>query len=290
MTILGTKPAQPGPARPPKGRDAERVLAAELLDAFRAAAQTSTEFMERLQGRLVNHVLAVETVEIPAEGWVARNWGAAAGAVEVTNLGAATATATVPAVTVGANPAAVAEASVTVPAGETWQLQSVDLTLVTSVTAGNRRVALVIDDGANIVAKIVAAVDQAASLTVEYVFAGAGENAAVRGGVLLEPLPAFTLGPGWRIRTITTGMQAGDDYGAPVVSYIRTTTTPGSNVTVHAAGAGAGAPTAGVGVYVVATGQTRVVAVASRQVTFYGAPGDRISYQAFTAAPHPAVI
>ncbi len=63
-----------------------------------------------------------------------------------------------------------------------------------------------------------------------------------------------------------------------------------NTLTVVAAGAGAAAPASGMGVYRVRPNTTRVVAVASRQVTFYGTAGDVFCYQAFTAAPQPAVI
>jgi hypothetical protein len=153
MGILGITPAEPGEVSPARGRAAERILAAELLAAFRAHAQTMTEFAERLQGRLVNHVLEVATCVFDSSATpVARQWKAAAGCVEVSNFSAA--------------------------------------------------------------------------------------------GVL----------------------------------------------TVHAAGPTGSAPSSGVGVYRVPAGATRVVAVASRQVTFYGAAGDAFSFQAFTAAPTPAVI
>ena len=153
MSILGTKPAVPGETHKARGRSAERILAAELLDAFRNAAQTMTEFAERLQGRLVNHVLEVGTWVFDANATpVFRQWHAAAGCVEISNFSAA--------------------------------------------------------------------------------------------GVL----------------------------------------------TVVAAGPGAGAPTSGIGVYRIPAGVTRVVAVASRQVTVYGTAGDAFSRQAFTAAPTPAII
>ncbi|GAA4699753.1 hypothetical protein [Phytohabitans rumicis] len=85
-TILGTPPAEPGPARKPRRGDAERILAGELLDAFRASAQTHTEFMARLHGMVVNDVLAVETVALDADGRIFRQWHVAAGAAEICNL------------------------------------------------------------------------------------------------------------------------------------------------------------------------------------------------------------
>lgn len=53
-------------------------------------------------------------------------------------------------VIVGANPAAGAEVSETVPAGETWCLLGVRVTLVTSATVATRQPILTLDDGTNI--------------------------------------------------------------------------------------------------------------------------------------------
>ena len=132
-------------------REASRVLLAEQLDALRAMAQTMTDFAERFQGRLANHVLEVATVTFDASAQYARQWHAAAGVVEVTNL-----------------------------------------------------------SGAN-------------------------------------------------------------------------------TITVHAAGASSTAPGTGVGVYRVPPNSTRKVAVASRQVTFYGTAADTFCFQAFTAVPVPVI-
>lgn len=148
MSFLETVPAEPG--RRPTGRQAERILAAELLDAFRNLAQTQTEFAERLQGRLVNHVLEVGTQKFNAAGDpISLAWHAAAGCIQVDNFSVA--------------------------------------------------------------------------------------------GV----------------------------------------------VTVVAAGPSSSAPDVGTGVYKVPAGRSRTVAVASRQVTLWGTPGDVVSYQAFTRAPDP---
>jgi hypothetical protein len=124
--------------------------------------------------------------------------------------------------TVGTDPAAGAEASVTVPAGTQWELYSVGITLVTSAAVANRTPHLLVDDGTNVVANLVPAAVQAASATVAYSFTEAGvDYAAVRDGVMLVgQLPTgLRLGPGWRIRTLTTALDVGDNYGAPVVAY-----------------------------------------------------------------------
>jgi hypothetical protein len=86
MNLTRTRPAQPGETLPPRGRAAERVLAAEMLDELRTLAQTMTSFAERLQGRIWNNVLQVETCVVDSAGTpVSRNWGAPAGCVVVEN-------------------------------------------------------------------------------------------------------------------------------------------------------------------------------------------------------------
>lgn len=144
--------------------------------------------------------------------------------------GATPSAVTVPNSTVGADPAAGAEATVTVPAGETWELESFRVTLVTSAVAANRRVTLVIDDGTNILAEIVAGLDQIASQTITYSYtADAGyETTATRSGVIQQGIPRMLLAAGYRIRTITDNIDVGDNYGAPVVGYRKTTTAAGA--------------------------------------------------------------
>jgi hypothetical protein len=89
MSILGTPVAERGEsARPARGREAERVLAAELLAAFRHMAQSTTDFMARIASGIINDVLVVETATFPADGIVHRQYGVAAGVIEVRNLAA----------------------------------------------------------------------------------------------------------------------------------------------------------------------------------------------------------
>lgn len=120
----------------------------------------------------------------------------------------------------GSDPAAGAEATVTVPAGEFWVVHAILLTLVTSVGVANRRVELQIDNGTTVFFRLAHAADQAASLTWRYQFANHGyRDAAVTGtnNVANLGVPVFTLGPGYRIQTVTANLQAGDDYAAPVL-------------------------------------------------------------------------
>ena len=73
-------------------REMARVVNAELLADLRWWRQSFTEFIGRLQGRLVNDVLGVETCVLPSGGdpavtpSVTRQWHAPAGSVEVNNV------------------------------------------------------------------------------------------------------------------------------------------------------------------------------------------------------------
>jgi hypothetical protein len=116
------------------------------------------------------------------------------------------------------NPAPGAEVALTVPAGVSAALDAVTFKLVTSATVATRTPTLIIDDGVNVMWQLQAAAGQAAGSTVIYQYGGNSEL-ALRNGVLTEPLPPLILGPGYRIRTVTAGIQVGDQYSAIVASY-----------------------------------------------------------------------
>lgn len=88
-------------------------------------------------------------------------------------------------------------------------------TLVTSATVANRRVHLVADDGANIYFRSPSGTDITASLT-EPISAFSTATVAANGGVITVPLPGLglRLPTGYRLRTITTGLDATDNYSA----------------------------------------------------------------------------
>jgi hypothetical protein len=94
-TLLGTddsdrEPAETAdlPPSAPRGKVAERILAAELLQELREIRASMTEFGERLTTGTVNHVLGVETRMFPSTGYISRSYGGAMGSVEVRALGA----------------------------------------------------------------------------------------------------------------------------------------------------------------------------------------------------------
>jgi hypothetical protein len=97
--ILGTGRTGPAdiddqlPRRVP-GREAQRLLAAESVELLRALAQRMTEFTALLQGQVINNVLEVATVVVPATGdaLVQKQYQAAVGSVEVNNTSTHTVT------------------------------------------------------------------------------------------------------------------------------------------------------------------------------------------------------
>lgn len=92
--LFGKPPAQPQglPEDAPRGREAERILQAELLQEWRHYMRSMTEAAARLGGRAVNRVLDARTIAIPADGYVPLNYPVAAGSIEIDNLGTHTMT------------------------------------------------------------------------------------------------------------------------------------------------------------------------------------------------------
>ena len=127
----------------------------------------------------------------------------------------------------GSNPAANAEISETVPAGKTWVLLSVSVLLVQGITQTPQPI-LVIDDGTDVVFESFgSSAAQAVSTTCRYTWGPGlpftGQVGVTTGVHSTAPLPEdMVLPAGWRIRTVTLGIGANSDYGAPslyVVEY-----------------------------------------------------------------------
>jgi hypothetical protein len=119
----------------------------------------------------------------------------------------------------GADPAAGAEWSVTVPAGQVWIPRLVLATLVTSATVANREVRLLIDDGTTVVASIPSGVTHVASSTRDYTWMSTGGYRGA-GSVALDVVVGvgtFALGAGWRLRSQIVALDAGDNWAAPRV-------------------------------------------------------------------------
>lgn len=127
----------------------------------------------------------------------------------------------------GTDPAAGVEISETVPAGKLWDLLSVDTSYVASATVANRGPVLTLDDGTrdlteipNVFQFIVASETWNGVCWMQ----GMGQITGTGGGYRIAPLPSpCLLGPGYRIRTVTTNIQAGDNWGAPVFQVVEYT-------------------------------------------------------------------
>ena len=117
-----------------------------------------------------------------------------------------------------AAPAAGAESVTTVPAGKRWRLLGMYATLTTSATVATRIPSLVIDDGTNVLFRTVPTVSGIAASTAVGISASTtGGVGASQTGVIYPqfqlPDPAtLLLQPGWRIRWITTAIDAADQW------------------------------------------------------------------------------
>lgn len=116
----------------------------------------------------------------------------------------------------GTDPAAGAEISETVPDNARWRLLGMQFQLLTSAVVASRRPAIVIDDGASELVRIYSQTDQAASTTFRYTAAPFGFDRVAFNLNVPVMLPIGLLLPqGWRIRTSTFALDAGDNFGAP---------------------------------------------------------------------------
>lgn len=125
-----------------------------------------------------------------------------------------------------ANPAAGAEISETVPAGETWGLKAVSVLLVQGLTQTPQPI-LVVDDGTDVVFEALGASGaQAASTSCRYNWAPGLVTSAIVGaganGHAYAPLPPdLVLEEGWRVRTVTLGIGANTDYGVATLLVVQ---------------------------------------------------------------------
>jgi len=122
-------------------------------------------------------------------------------------------------VVTGDDPAAGAEVSVAVPGGALWEVYSIRVQFTTDATVLSRNVRLTYDDGMTEFYRTALPADIPAGQNFPLSFAdyGAWANFGnISLGVFI-PLASMPLLPGYRIRTNTANLQAGDNYGAPVL-------------------------------------------------------------------------
>ena len=119
----------------------------------------------------------------------------------------------------GTNPAAGAESSEAVPAGEQWDILAYEITLVASAVVANRNVDIIYEDGSGIE---IASNRFATSIT-------ANQTVKIHIGKY-ETLPADTatdhfhklpneleLAPAFLVKTVTANIDTGDDFSAPSI-------------------------------------------------------------------------
>jgi hypothetical protein len=119
---------------------------------------------------------------------------------------------------VGTTPGAGLDINETVPAGARWDVLAFSYVLVTAVAVANRQSDLVFDDGTNIFYISRAQATIPASTTKTYRRSqGYGAAFADLNGDFNHSMPfGLTVAAGYRIRTSTSGIQAADQYAAPV--------------------------------------------------------------------------
>lgn len=123
----------------------------------------------------------------------------------------------------GTNPNAGAEVSQIVPSDEIWELIAMRVQLVTSAVVANRRPVLSFDDdGLTAFCRCVSPTDHVASTTIDYNFIANGSpSVATVGQDATVAIPRLILPPGFRIRTVTSGFDVGDNWGAPRIAIIK---------------------------------------------------------------------
>ena len=120
-----------------------------------------------------------------------------------------------------ADPAAGAEATITIPSYVSWIVRQVTVTLVTDATVADRAVALeYYDVSANLTYCVSAAVQIASKTVVYHWFVGAAVKEDATSGYQNAPLvDGLILLPGYRLRTKTKNIQAADNFGIMRVYY-----------------------------------------------------------------------
>lgn len=129
-------------------------------------------------------------------------------------------------------PAAGVELLKVVPAGQYWTLASFGSLYTASAAVATRTPTLIIDDGANVLARIPAGgVGVTASQAPSVSWANYGVTISSTGVAYISTLPTgIVLQPGWRIRTLTNLMDTADQWSpaniVAMVSLYPSTPTP----------------------------------------------------------------
>lgn len=123
-----------------------------------------------------------------------------------------------PKLTTGTDPAVDTEASITVPALEVWEIESVEVTLVTDANVADRVISIVMTDSTGVeISSVLDGTVIAASKTVKYHLAQYGtvpSDTATEHFDQIAKAPKVIVPPGGIIKTVTTLLQATDNYSA----------------------------------------------------------------------------
>lgn len=118
----------------------------------------------------------------------------------------------------GTDPGPGAEIVETVPVGVEWDYQHLFTTFVADAAVANRRPLLILDDGTNIYYSVPVSSDITAGQTRIILHGDYGQIPGITQDRSFLGLPgSLRLQAGWRIRTATVNLQAGDDYQTPRV-------------------------------------------------------------------------
>ncbi|MCH8991464.1 MAG: hypothetical protein IIA44_06910 [Acidobacteria bacterium] len=118
----------------------------------------------------------------------------------------------------GDDPVAGAEISVTVPGRAIWQIHAITAILVTSVDVADRRPLFRVTDGQRTIYEVASPAAHTASLSVRYsLTAGIAGDAQIASLAVVLPIPPLVLLPGWTIATSTVAIESADNWGAPVL-------------------------------------------------------------------------
>lgn len=120
--------------------------------------------------------------------------------------------------TLGDDPAAGAEISVTVPGRATWEILTIRFLLDTNAVAGNRLVTLEFTDGNQVFFSIPPFQTAIANTIWTFQYSQDIEgNSEGTVGVSAQQIPRLVLPPGFVIQTTTPALDSGDNFAAPVL-------------------------------------------------------------------------
>jgi len=131
-----------------------------------------------------------------------------------------------------ANPVVGTDLVIPAANGQDWRVLGVRATLTASAAVANRTVTAVADDQTNIGLQIPTGITQVATIVTTYVWV-AGLSfapAAVVANIISLTLPDLILPTGWRFRTLTAGLDVGDQWSGVTIYIERMDEPPWRNL------------------------------------------------------------